>query len=169
MIVQLPKKLKGYTCFVDGVGYAGRVAELEPPKLALKTEEYRGGGMDLPVDVDMGMEKLEATLTFAEYTPEVFGRLGLVDGNLTSVTLRGSIQAKGDDEEVIITLRGMFKEMDSGSWKAGDDSSLKAVLNAHYYKLTISGKDVVEIDVENMIRIINGKDQLAARRKALGM
>lgn len=168
-MIQLPKKLKSYTCFVDGIGYAGRVAELEPPKLTLKTEEYRGGGMDFPVDVDMGMEKLDATLTFAEYTPEIFARLGLVDGNLTAVTLRGSIQAKGDDEEVIIALRGMFKEMDPGTWKAGDDSTLKSVINAHYYKLTISGQDVVEIDLENMIRIINGKDQLASRRKALGL
>lgn len=168
-MIQLPKKLKNYTCYVDGIGYAGRVAELEPPKLTLKTEEFRGGGMDFPVDMDMGMEKLEATLTFAEYLADLFAQLGLVNGQLTAVTLRGAIQEKGDAEEVIISLRGMFKEMDPGSWKAGDDSTLKAVINAHYYKLTIGGKEIVEIDSESMVRIINGTDQLASHRKALGL
>ena len=37
-----------------------------------------------------------------------------------------------------------------------------------YYKLTIAGDDICEIDVDNMIRIVNGTDRLAAQRAALG-
>lgn len=165
----LPKKLKNFTCFVDGTGYAGIVSELEPPKLTIKSEEYRGGGMDAPVEVDMGMEKLESTLTFVEYAPELFDRLGLVDGETVGLTLRGAAKGRGEEQEIIINLTGGFRELDPGTWKAGDEATLKASVAASYYKLTIDGTERVEIDVENMVRRINGTDKLEGMRKALGL
>ncbi|SMG63879.1 Phage major tail tube protein, partial [methanotrophic bacterial endosymbiont of Bathymodiolus sp.] len=52
--------LKNMALFVDGRGFAGNVEELTLPKLTLKTEEFRNGGMDAPIEVEMGMEKLES-------------------------------------------------------------------------------------------------------------
>ena len=59
--------LKNMNLFVDGRGYAGVVDELTPPKLTMKTEEHRAGGMDAPVELDMGMEKLEASFSLKKY------------------------------------------------------------------------------------------------------
>ncbi|GHT98386.1 hypothetical protein FACS1894126_3800 [Alphaproteobacteria bacterium] len=59
----LPKILKNFNVFVDGRGYAGRVEEVSLPKLSLKTDEFLAGGMDAPIEIDLGMEKLEADLT----------------------------------------------------------------------------------------------------------
>lgn len=165
----LPKRLKNMTAFVDALGYAGRVEELQLPKLALKTEEYRAGGMDTPVELDMGMEKMEAVLTFTEYDPELFGRFGLVDGNAVPLTLRGAVENDTGADAVIVSLRGQIKELDSGSWKPGDKGTLKASVACRYYSLSIAGKDVIKIDAENMVREINGTDQLAGQRKALGL
>jgi hypothetical protein len=156
------------TAFVDGRGYVGRVEEVETPKLAMKMEEFRAGGMDAPVDLAMGMEKLETALTFAEYDPELYGQFGLVDGNAVSLTLRGARENDTGTDAIIINLRGGFKELDSGSWKPGDKGTLKASVSLRYYKLTIDAKELVEIDIENMVRTINGTDQLAAQREALG-
>jgi P2 family phage contractile tail tube protein len=125
--------------------------------------------MDAPMQIDMGMEKLEASLTFAEYSPELFSMLGLMEGNKTNIVLRGAVQ--GDDTAVIpvvITLQGGFKETDMGSWKTGSKGTLKAQIAARYYKLEIGGVEIIEIDVENMIRVISGVDQTAAQRAALG-
>jgi P2 family phage contractile tail tube protein len=165
----LPKVLKNFTCFVDGIGYAGRVDEITLPKITFKTEEHRAGGMDAPMQIDMGMEKLEASLTFAEYSPELFAMLGLMEGNKTNIVLRGAVQ--GDDTAVVpvvITLQGGFKETDMGSWKTGSKGTLKAQIAARYYKLEIGGVEIIEIDVENMVRVISGVDQTAAQRAALG-
>ncbi|SCX75704.1 phage major tail tube protein [Desulfoluna spongiiphila] len=164
----LPKKLKNFTAFVDGFGYAGKITELELPKLTLKTEELRAGGMDAPVEVDMGMEKLEATLTFGEYSEEIYKKFGLVNGKAVSLTLRGARQNDQGTDEIIINLQGGFKELDAGTWKAGDDTSLKASVALRYYKLTIAGTVLIELDVENMVRKINGVDQLLEQRQALG-
>lgn len=163
----IPKTLRNYTCFVDGRGYLGRVEEIELPKLKLKTEEYRGGGMDAPIEIDQGMEKLECNITFAEYDPELFRLFGMVDGADVAITLRGAIQGDGAAEAHVVTLRGGFKEMDPGTWKAGSKGQLKTAVSARYYKLAHAGRTVIEIDIENMKRIVNGNDQLAGQRRAL--
>ncbi|MCP3941532.1 MAG: phage major tail tube protein, partial [Desulfobacteraceae bacterium] len=163
----LPKRLKSMTAFVDGIGYAGRVEEIGPPKLALKMEEYRAAGMDAPVELDMGMEKMECSITFTEYDDQLFTMFGLVDGNAVSLTVRGTRQDDTSTDGIIMTMRGTYKELDPGTWKPGDKGTLKAVISCRYYKLTIADKELVEIDIENMIRKINGKDQLAEERKAL--
>ena len=63
----LPKILKNFNLFVDGRGYAGRVDEITLPKLTIKTEEFQGAGMSAPVEIDLGMEKLEMDMRFSEY------------------------------------------------------------------------------------------------------
>lgn len=166
---QDPKRLFNFTAFVDGRGYAGRVTEVTPPKLALKMTEFRAGGMDAAVELETGMEKLEASLSFAEFDQEIFRQFGLLDGNVVQLTLRGAMVDDDTTEEIVIQLRGKYKELDSGSWKGGDESSLKATVACRYYKLTIGGNELIEIDVENMVRKIDGKDQLAEQRKALGL
>ncbi|GHM58164.1 MAG: phage major tail tube protein [Candidatus Mesenet longicola] len=166
----LPKILKNFNVFVDGRGYAGRIDEITLPKLTIKTEEYRAGGMDIPVSIDMGMEKLEAELTFAEYDTELFRLFGLTDGNSVPLTLRGGLRGNNNNiEAVVINLRGTFRELDFGNWKPGEKATLKCMVNAHYYKLTIGGKELIEIDAENMMRKINGVDQLALLQTALGL
>ena len=54
----IPKILKNFNLFIDGRGYAGKCDEVNPPKLNIKSEEYRAGGLDAPIPIDMGMEKL---------------------------------------------------------------------------------------------------------------
>ena len=167
----IPKILKNFNVTVDGRGYAGRVDECLLPKLTIQTEEHRAGGMDAPIEIDMGMEKLEAELTFAEYDHELFRLFGLVNGAAVKITLRGAIQAdgRGETEAVVVNLRGAFKELDAGTWQAGDKATLKCMIAARYYKLTINDDKLIEIDTVNMKRIINGTDQLETIRKAIGI
>ena len=49
----MTKILKNFNLFVDGRGYAGRTEEVTPPKLTIKTEELRAGGMDAPISIDL--------------------------------------------------------------------------------------------------------------------
>ncbi|WP_265036327.1 phage major tail tube protein [Wolbachia endosymbiont (group A) of Anomoia purmunda] len=165
----LPKILKNFNIFVDGRGYAGKIDEVTLPKLTIKTEEYRAGGMDIPINIDMGMEKLEADFTFSEYDSELFRLFGLINNNAVSLTLRGGLQGSSDTESVVINLRGLFKELDFGSWKPAEKATLKCMIAANYYKLTIDGRELIEIDAENMIRKIDGVDQMTSMRTALGI
>ncbi|WP_243260345.1 phage major tail tube protein, partial [Pseudomonas aeruginosa] len=51
----IPQTLTNTNLFIDGVSFAGDVPSLTLPKLAVKTEQYRAGGMDAPVSIDMGL------------------------------------------------------------------------------------------------------------------
>ena len=159
MSIILPKSLKGFSVFVDGRGYAGRLSSGQLPKISIKTEAHRDGGMDMEVDLDMGMNAMEMDLGFDEYDPELFKLVGLLNGQLTGVT-----------STIVCNARGIIKELDPGSWTAGGSKAqLMLRMAPRYYRLTIDGEDLHEIDAENCIRIINGVDQLAARRQALGI
>lgn len=169
-MIQYPRVLKNMNLFVDGRGYAGRVDEIELPKLTLKTEEHRTGGMDVPVEIDLGMEKLETSLTIADYDPDVFRLFGLLDTQDKPVTVRGAIQRQGEPAQAVsISLRGGWKEIDSGTWKPGDKSTLKVSVALNYFRLTIAGEEVVEVDAKNLVRKVGGVDQMAEIRNAIGL
>lgn len=166
----LDNVIKNMNLFVDGRGKAGNIEEVTLPKLTSKTEEFRNGGMDAAIEVEMGMEKLEMDYTLTSFDKEVLKLFGLAPGNLKPLTIRGSMGSEsGAETAVIINMTGMIKESDAGSWKAGDAAKLKHSVALRYYKLTVGGEVIHEIDVPNMIRIISGVDQLAQQRANLGM
>ena len=162
--------LKNFNLFVDGRGYAGECEELTPPKLTLKTDEFRNGGMDAPVEVELGLEKLEASFSLTKYDADVLRLFGLAPGNNKPLTLGGSVIGEnGNETAVLINITGYLKEIDQGSWKPGDKSTLKGSVAVNYYKHTVGGSVLHEIDIKNMKRIIGDIDQLATTRANLGM
>ena len=60
-------------------------------------------------------------------------------------------------------------EIDPGTAKAKEDTAFKVTTVASYYKLSVNGEDLIEIDFINMIEKINGNDLLAALRTAIGL
>ncbi|WP_434361066.1 phage major tail tube protein [Parasalinivibrio latis] len=163
--------LREMNLYVNGKGYAGVIDELNLPKLKLKTEEYRGGGMNLPIDVDMGMEKLETDFTLSKFDKDVLTSFGLKAGSSIPLTVRGAVLSEEDGSEMplVVTLRGILTEVDFGTWKSGENTPVKVVMSLRYYKLTLNGEEVHEIDVANMVRKIDGVDQLANTRKHIGL
>lgn len=162
--------LRNINLFVDGHGYAGRVMELTLPKLNIKVEEYRAGGMDAAVEIDQGMEKMECDFSLDSVDIEVLKRWGLAPGNAVPMTFRGAVESQdGTVKSVIARIRGQIKSIDFGAWKAGEKSTLKAMAAVYRYTLEIDGETIHDIDPENMIRTVNGTDQIEARRAALGI
>lgn len=165
-----PHVLKHFNLFVDGRGYAGIVEELVPPKLTIKTEEYRGGGMDCPIPLDMGMEKMEAEVTMAEYDIMTLKLFGFQLGGAIAMTFRGVLKAAANPIPVpiAVNLRGFITEIDMGTWKAGEKSQYKFKMGCTYYKLSMGEVPIIEIDPENYVRFVGGEDQLIALRAAIG-
>lgn len=162
--------LKNINMFVDGRGYAGQVESVTPPTLTLQTEEFRAGGMDAPIDVSMGMEKLEASAALRSYDSNVLALFGVQNGASVPLTFRGALESfDGSVKAVVMNMRGKITSMEPGTWTPGELSSLGLTFSLTYFKQTIDGKVIHEIDVENMVRIINGVDTLAAIRSALAM
>lgn len=166
----IPQTLYNTNLFVDGVSFSGDVPSLGLPKLTIKTDDYRGGGMDGPIEMDQGLDKLEANFTTNGVRFEALKYFGLADQTAFNAVFRGSFKGqKGATTAVIATLRGMLKEVDPGDWKPGDKAEFKFAIAVSYYKLEVGGRLMYEIDPLNSVRVINGVDQLAAVRRDLGL
>ena len=167
----LPKKLKYLNLFNDGNSYLGLVSSLTLPKLTRKLENYRGGGMSGSVAVDFGLDDDALTL---EWSIGGLDELVLQQwGSVSDIPLRfaGSLQRDdtGDVSPVEVMMRGRHKEFDFGEYKQGEDTETKVTTQCTYFKLTIDGKQLIEIDTVNMVEIVNGVDRLAQHRTALGL
>lgn len=169
-MAQIPRVLKNFSLFVDGRGLAGTVSTLTLPTITTKMEEFRGGGMDAPVEIDMGMEILETSFELFDYEENVLSLYGLANGSATQVTARGALRRDGEAAvPMVVNMTGVIKEMDPGDWQAGEQTSMTCSMALRYLKITIGGREVIEVDKVNMIRRINGVDQLETIRQAIGV
>lgn len=167
----LPRTLKNFILFNDGVGYLGEVPEVTLPKLTRKMEEYRAGGMNGPVKLDMGMDGLTLEWTAAGYIRDALAQFGATRHDALQLRFAGALQSDSDSGATALELvcRGRHSEIDPGNAKAGDKTELKFKTELSYYKLSLDGVPVIEIDLVNMIEVVGGVDRLAEVRAALGI
>ena len=167
----LPRKLKNFVLFNNGIAHVGEVPEVNLPKLSRKLEDYRSGGMSGTVKLDFGMEGMEAELTAAGYMKDLFTKWGALRHDAVLLRFAGALQA--DDSESVdsleIVVRGRHAEIDPGKSKAGDATEIKIKSAISYYKLTMNGTTLLEIDPVNLIEMVDGVDRLAEVRAALGI
>lgn len=170
----MPNKMKNFLCH-KGEGqsaeYQGKVTEVELPKLARKLEDYRAGGMDGTVTVDLGQEKMEMKLTVGGFMVDLYRDFAKPGVNAVPLRFSGGYQR--DDTCAVQSLevfcRGRLAEIDPGKTKVGDDTEQTFSYHINYYRMTVDGRVEMEIDVINMICIVDGVDQLAEIRKAMGL
>lgn len=170
----LPRKLKYLNLFNDGLSYMGLVSSVTLPKLARKLEKYRGGGMNGAAPVDFGLDDEALNVEWAiGGLPDdaLWGQYAAASASTVPLRFCGSYQRDdtGDVVAVEIVLRGRHKEMDFGEQKQGEDTETKITTQCTYYKLTIDGKERIEIDTINMIERVNGVDMLERHRRNIGL
>ncbi|GHE88236.1 phage major tail tube protein [Aliiroseovarius zhejiangensis] len=162
--------LKYLNLFVDGRGHAGQIEEYSPPDLTVSTEEHRAGGMDAPIDIDMGLEKLTCSFVLTGYDRATIEMWGLKAGSGVPLTVKGSLESyDGTTTAVTHTMRGKITQLSRGTWGSGNKPSLTVTATLDYYRETHGGTVTTEIDAINMVRVIGGVDQLAEHRRNLGL
>lgn len=169
----LPRKLKHLNLFMDGGNWIGVTEDYTPAKLSQKFEAYRGGGMMGAANIHMGLDDsaLDTSFTFGGVEADLVKRMGVAKIDGVALRFAGSFQ-RDDTGEVVpveIVQRGRFKELDRGTFKSGDNSQSKISMVNTYYKETMNGVVLCEIDLINMIWIVDGVDLMAEHRKAIGL
>lgn len=167
----LPSKLKNLNLFNDGNNYLGQVPDVTLPKLTRKMEEIRHGGMDSPVEVDMGGELIVLEWTAGGLLESALSQFGATSATAAGLRFAGAYQRDDDGgvDAVEVIVRGRHKEIDLGTAKPGDTTAHKYTTTCAYYRLDINGNTVIEIDPLNFIFTVDGVDRLAEQRRALGV
>jgi uncharacterized protein len=152
--------LENFGVYLDGTGYLGTATELQLPKITPKIQEMFGAGMSSPVDIDTGkLEKMEASLKLSGIQTGVL----LSIGKQIPLIVRGSLR-KNDGASVpfIAEMRGIISDIDMGNLTADESGETSISLSLHYYRVAVSGTDVIEIDPKNNVRSISGDNKLAS-------
>lgn len=160
--------IKNINLFVDGKSYAGRADTLTPPVLTRLTEEYRGAGMPAPIDIDLGLERLEASWVMSDYDADLVALWG-VASPVSLVFRGGAVAPDGTTVAVVLTLRGRINVLDRGDWTPGEKPTLTVTAGLTYYQESIGGRVLHEIDPAAYIQIIDGEDRMAQMRTALAI
>jgi P2 family phage contractile tail tube protein len=169
----MPRKLKNLNLFNDGNSYLGVAKTVTLPALGRKMEAYRGGGMNGPVKADLGFS--DDGIQFEWKT----GGLDLISlrqfgaVNASSVALRFSGPYQQDDtgevSNVEVVVRGRHESIEMGDAQPGEDTEHSMTTTCSYYKLTVDGEEIIEIDLLNFVEKVNGVDMLEKHRTAMGI
>ena len=169
----LARKLKNMNLFNEGNSYLGQVKTVTLPKLARKTEDFRGGGMNGTVKVDLGMsdDGLVLESTFGGLDLLTLRQFGLEKADGVYLRFAGAYQSDdtGEVDAVEVIVKGRHEEIDGGDAEPGEDTEHKVTTNCVYYKLTVNGVVEVEIDLLGFKETINGVDRLEKQRNAIGL
>lgn len=162
-----PRTIRNFNAFIDGISYFGKSTEATLPNLQLNTEDHRGAGMDAPIAIDMGMQAMTASLSFAEWSSELF----YLFGTKQRVVLRPGAMGEDDftTDTFIATVGGRWSGIEPSTLKGGTSVPLKLTTSVDYFRMEKNGVELFEIDIENGKRVINGTDQLTAMREAMGI
>lgn len=164
--MNLPRQLKDFNVFGDGASFLGECMTFTRPKLAMKLEEYRGGGMPGAVDLQMGIEKLEVTHKYGGDMPALNASFGAAEIDASQLRFVGAYQndATGTYDDVQITVRGRTVEVDAGDDEVGSKSGTSYKTTCTYFKQVRNGVIEFEIDMIGGVFIVNGVDRQAEIR-----
>lgn len=167
----LPRKLKNFNLFNDGNNYVGQVESVTLPKLSRKMEEWRGGGMDGPVEADFGQEVIQLEWAAGGLLRTALSQYGLTSATGAMLRFAGAYQRDDDGsvDAVEVVVRGRHKEIDFGDAKTGEATQHKFTTTCSYYKLVVNNATVVEIDLLTFVFLVDGRDRLAEQRRAIGL
>ena len=159
--------LKYHSAFLNSE-YLASVKEYTPPEVKVITEDYRAGAMDGSRSVDMGIEPMEFELKMGALEVVALREVGKMGD--ARVTVRGAVERiDGSTVAIVHTLGVRLKGGSRGAWAAGSMPEPTLSGSVHYFKEEVDDEVTTEIDIDNLIRIVDGVDQMEEIRNALGL
>lgn len=160
-----------FTVWIRDVGKIGECPSFQPPDIQVAVEEYRGGGMDGPVEIPYGIEKIEFDFDLHTWDENIWADLGFGPGSLdVPIEFRGYLLTpNGDEKGVLIETYSLIKSIKTAKVEPGKKVDMTISCACRYYKHSVGGTALTEIDMFNKVTIINGFDRSANARALLGI
>lgn len=161
-----------YSVYKDGVRFLG-TTQVTLPNIGFKTLEMSGAGIAGTVEsVVLGhLEQMSMTMNFRTLNKEA---ISLTAPAKHTIDLRAAVQENDTStgamkaKKIKNVLVVIPKTMAGGTYQPANPTDTSVEFAVSYWKQTIDGEVVLEIDPLNYICSINGVDYLKDVRDALG-
>lgn len=165
-------RLTNANVYVDGESQLGKVEEVNLPDITFKQSEHKALGMIGSFELFSGIEKMEATLKWNAFYPDVMKKYADPRKAL-KLQIRSSLEthnSEGLASEVpcVAYLTGQPKNFPAGNYKQSDNVESTSKMTITAYKLEIDGQVVVEYDALSNIYSVDGVDIFANYRANIG-
>nr|DAS19987.1 MAG TPA: FIIR2 tail protein [Caudoviricetes sp.] len=168
--MKLPQHLKAVNAFINGNNQYGVLMDISRPKIQRDIENYKPGGMMGELGVAHGYKKLEMELTTKGYDSDILRSMDIRSG-ATIIRYQAALQQEDGNSYQTLQgeARGRIIEYDPGTDKQGESGESKFKMELIYWRESLNGKDILEIDVYGNKAAFDGKDERVGLRAALGL
>jgi P2 family phage contractile tail tube protein len=157
--------LRGKNVYVEGIGFLGRVGDIELPKIEFEMAE--DGNMSRKVDTGL-LKPMEAKIAVYDLDSVLFEVVGSRLRDMASFVIKSSMATSTGEQSVYCEITGQVSSQEFDNLKdAGKESGIPLEISVVRYRLEIDGKPKYNIDADAMVCEINGKDHYATLRKQL--
>lgn len=168
----MKESIIGFAVYENSNEFMG-IADITLPDIERVTVEVQGAGMNgtLNSPVLGQFNAMSMTFSFKTHTKE---QHSLFEGRTHTLDLREAVQGRNNiSGEVEVTphkyvVKVIPTKYSKGKLATASTADASGEYAVSYYAEYIDGKKITEIDPLNYICIVNGVDELAAVRVALG-
>ena len=159
MATLIPGKMKRVNLFVSGLGLLGLVKNVKLPTVKTKKDVING------INVDSGLlEPMEFECELTDFNAAMLKEAS----KLSEATLKvkGEHLNNNANAKFTATLGGSL-DVEMDSLEDGKEFAQKVKMYVNVYNLELDGETIYDIDLQNVIAKIGGKDIYEATRSAV--
>lgn len=164
--MKIPQVINRFGLYRGGTKLIGTSGEVELPEVTNLTDTIEGAGtggnLEIPV---IGLtDAMDIKIPFTTLSKDAFSIMN--PGEAADLLLNGAIQCmdtgtgKVGYSQMSVAVRGTVKAFSPGTVKAGGKMDSNVTLSLSYFKITIDGSVMLEIDKLNGVYVVNGEDIL---------
>jgi len=166
-------RLDNGNVYTDGNSLLGKVQEVTLPEMKAKMSEHNGLGMIGQVELPTGFEKMEMSIKWTSYYPDVLAKNANIFA-AQQLQIRSTLNVYGaggrlEELPVVVHVTATPKGSQMGTMKAQEQIETETAYNVTYIKCVVDGEELFELDVLTNVYKVSGSDVLAQYRINLGI
>ena len=164
-----------FEVYRDGDNRLLGTSTVDLPEIAFATTDIKGSGIlgTLSYPIKGNFDNLEVTLHWRTLTAAAVTFLNQTKAQRLSLRQAAEVEDAGSGERGVSAVRidvvGHTTKLAPGKLEPGEQTETELTLALTRIKITIDGKEVLEIDKLNSVFLVDGEDQLSDVRAALGL
>jgi len=147
--------LRGRNVKVEGIGFLGKVGDIEPPKVEFNMVE--DGNMGRKVDTAL-LKPMECKITIFDANPHLIKVVGKRLKETANFVIQESVATDKGEIKVLFSVTGQVETQESVSKEVAKEYGETLTISVVAYELEVDGKKLYDIDVDAYKCIIDGKD-----------